>query len=176
VLGGRYRDYDGLLAYCELSGAALGVLTAHGLIRNPEPATVQRVAAIYASARLLVICASVREDAERAQVYVPTIELTLRGLRTCDVITDLPRVVRPLSDAVEALSARAFYALREAEPVLRELSMSARLAVGGVVAEAVTLHRELHRAGVNVLRQPLPVPRWSLWRTLVRVLRQPMGD
>jgi phytoene/squalene synthetase len=171
-----YPDFESLMGYCSLSGGSLGVLGLHALARLPDAHQLDRVATIYASARLLVICASLREDAAGGRVYLPATELGLRGLTVSDVTTRLASVSPAVSEIVAALSARALYLLQAAAPVLRDLPPSARIVLSGVIAESVALHRMLHRAGLDVLRPPSPASRIGASLRFAHTLRtRPSG-
>jgi phytoene/squalene synthetase len=172
-LGSCYLDYEGLLSYCDLSSGSLGVLTLHALQRTPKAEQVDRVAAVYTSARMLAICAGVGLDAEYGRIYLPIDELQVHGATTSDVIGDLARVSRPVSRLVEAVSDRAIYMLQAAAAVTRDLPPAPRLAVSGVVAEAVALHQEMFRTGFDVLKPPPQVSRRDASRGLLRAMRPP---
>ncbi|MBO0879711.1 MAG: squalene/phytoene synthase family protein [Mycobacterium sp.] len=172
-LGSCYLDYEGLLSYCDLSGGSLGVLTLHALQRSPKQEQLDRVAAVYTSSRLLAICASVGLDSEDGRIYLPIDELQIQGASTSDLTGELRRVAAPVSRLVEAVSDRAIYMLQAAAAVTRDLPPAPRLAVSGVVSEAVALHQEMFRTGFDVLQPPPQVSTREAARGLLRAMRPP---
>lgn len=170
-LGTTYRDHDQLAAYCELSGGSMGALTVHALSATPDQPAVATAMAICSAARLMVICASVAEDAENSRCYVPTAELEFHGVTPEEVIADLPAVSGSVSQVISGLAARAIYELQNGVRGLPRLPLLARWGIAGVAAEAVVVHREMGRTRFDVLRPPPPIRRRQAARCLFRIVR-----
>lgn len=170
-LGTTYRDHDQLVAYCDLSGGALGALTVHALAGSPDRAAIATGMAICSAARLIVVCASVQHDAGRGRCYVPTAELEFQRVTPEAVVADVAGVAGSVSQIVSGLAARAFYEMQYAVRELPRLPLPARWGIAGVAAEAVVLHRQLQRTHFDVLRPPPPIRARQAARRLPRLVR-----
>jgi squalene synthase HpnC len=151
----RYRSFEELLGYCQLSAAPVGELVLH-VFGN---ATDERVALsdlVCAGLQVVEHLQDVVEDHRRGRVYLPQEDLERFG---CEE-TDLERAPAPSKlRALVAFEAERAGALLDAGPALaRTLSGRPRLAVAGFVAGGRSALRALGSIGYDVSR-PRPAAR-----------------
>ncbi len=166
----HYSCFDDLLGYCRLSGAPLAQLTLAAL-GDDDPGDGDLAAAAGTAARLLDLSTRVCVDADRGRVYLPQDELSTRRLRG-DELTARPALAATRA-VVEAQAHRAYYLLASAAPRLADLSWPARIALTGVVTDALTQHNALRAEGYDTTGWPFAPPRPDRLRAFATGLTRP---
>ncbi len=166
----HYSCFDDLLGYCRLSGAPLTRL-AVAVLGDDDPEHDDLAATAGAAARLLDLANRVTVDADVHRIYLPQDELGARQLRPDD-LTAHPAGSAARA-AVEAQAHRAYYLLTSAAPRLADLRWSARIAVTGVVTDALALHHALRVERYDTSSGPLVPARPERFRTFMTGLTRP---
>jgi squalene synthase HpnC len=126
----RYRTFDELLAYCELSANPVGRLVLHVF----DVATPERIALsdrVCTALQLAEHWQDVVEDLERGRVYLPAEDLERFGVREADLArSPAPESVRALMDFEVR---RAHEMLDRGAPLVHTLRGRPRLAVAAFV-------------------------------------------
>jgi phytoene/squalene synthetase len=166
----HYSCFDDLLGYCRLSGSPLAQLTL-GALGDDDPGNGDLAATVGSAARLLDLSSRVCVDADRGRVYLPQDELSTRRLRD-DELTARPALAATRA-AVEAQAHRAYYLLASAAPRLADLSWPARIALTGMVTDALTLHHAMRAERYDTTGWPFVPPRPDRIRAFATGLTRP---
>ena len=160
----RYKCFEDLLAYCELSAAPIGRLVLY--IANAASArNVVDSDAVCAALQVLEHCQDVGEDARSGRVYLPASDLQTVGLAADELLagTTSLRLRRAVATNVD----RSHSMLRAAgRPLVRRLSGWAKFAVAGYVAGGLATVDALRRNEYDVLARDV---RPSRVRTAARM-------
>jgi squalene synthase HpnC len=156
----RYRTFEELLGYCQLSAAPVGELVLHVF----GVATTERVALsdwICAGLQLVEHLQDVGEDYRRGRIYMPAQDMARFGCRPAEL--GAPTA----SDSVRALIAfeveRARALLAAGAPLVRLLpGVRPRLAVAAYLAGGRAALHAIERKGYDTLRSKARVHRRSL--------------
>lgn len=150
----RYRTFDDLLGYCELSANPVGRLVLRVFDADSERRCLLSDR-ICSALQVLEHCQDVVEDAYAGRVYLPTADLERYGVAEDDLVA--PVADTGVRAAVALQVQRAVRLLDEGAPLVNELRGAARLAVAGYVAGGRATARALADAGFDVLaRTPRP--------------------
>lgn len=144
----RYADFDGLLAYCQLSAAPVGELVLHVFGR----ATPDRIAMsdrVCAGLQVVEHLQDVGEDYARGRVYMPQADLVHFGCSDRDL--EAPTASPGLRATLALQARRAYELLDEGVPLMRRLPRRPALAVGGFVSGGRAALDALERADYDVL-------------------------
>ena len=164
----RYRTFDELLGYCQLSAAPVGELVLYVFGR----ATADRVALsdrICAGLQLTEHLQDVAEDLRRGRVYLPGEDLAHFGCADEDLWADAASQAFTELMAFEVGRARRL--LTEGAPLVRRLPVRPALAVAGFVAGGRAALEALVRGGYDVLGDRPRPTRVGFVRALTRTLR-----
>ncbi len=166
----HYSCFDDLLGYCRLSEAPLTRLTV-AVLGDDDPDHGDLAATTGTAVRLLELANRVTVDADVRRVYLPQDELSTRRLGLDD-LTAHPAGPAARA-AVEAQAHRAYYLLTSAAPRLADLPWSARVALTGVVTDALTLHHALRAEHYDTSSGPVVPARPERLRTFLTGLTRP---
>ncbi|MER7504285.1 squalene synthase HpnC [Nonomuraea pusilla] len=163
----RYRTFDDLLAYCELSANPVGRIVLHvfGAATEEHLRLSDR---ICTALQIVEHCQDVAEDHARGRVYLPAEDLRRFGCSESDLrAASTPRRLRL---AVALQVDRAERLLRAGEPLAASLTGLARVAVSGYVAGGQATVAALRRAGHDVLGRSVRPRRTVLAAAWLRLL------
>lgn len=144
----RYRDFDELLGYCQLSATPVGELVLHVFDR----ATPDRIALsdrVCAGLQVVEHLQDVGEDRANGRVYLPQEDLERFGCPESDL--DRPTASPALRATLASLAERAGDLLDDGVPLMRRLPRRPALAVAGFVAGGRAALDALARADHDVL-------------------------
>lgn len=153
----EYATYDDLLGYMEGSAAVIGTMMSP-ILEAPDQARAREHARQLGLAfQLTNFIRDVAEDLGRGRVYLPTADLERFGVGRADLAAGVvtPAVRDVLAFEVER--ARAHY--RAAEPGIELLAPSSRPCIRTALALYGGILTEVERAGYQVLRGRVRVPR-----------------
>jgi squalene synthase HpnC len=165
----RYRTFDELRAYCQLSATPVGEL----VLRIFEVLTPERLAwsdDVCTALQLLEHLQDVGEDAWRGRVYLPAEDLARFGCPEADLQADTASAA--LREVVAFETDRSRHLLGRAVPLARSLPVSARLAVAGFAAGGLATVDAIVAADYEVLGQ---TRRPTRGRTLSHLTRLAAG-
>ncbi len=149
----RYRTFEQLLGYCQLSAAPVGELVLH-VFGQASPERVALSDLMCAGLQVLEHLQDVYEDFERGRIYLPGEDLERFGCAEQEL------AVRPASPRLRAVidweADRTDALLDAGESLARELSGRARLAIAGFLAGGRAALRALERDGFDVSRPRPP--------------------
>lgn len=158
----RYKTYDELLAYCELSANPVGRLVLQ-ITGSTTPERVRLSDAICTALQIIEHLQDVTEDLGNDRIYLPAEDLRRFGVTEADL------AARTANASVRALIAyeaeRARELLNEGTPLVGSVHGRLRLLLAGFVAGGRAALTAIASAGHDVLPGP-PKP------TKVRLLRE----
>ena len=162
-----YETWGELLNYCDLSANPVGelVLTVFGA------ATAERVAwsdAICTALQLTEHWQDVREDLERARVYLPLEDLARHGCTIDDL--GAPRVGEQLRRVLALEAGRTDLLFREGEPLVASLHGWQRVAVAGYLGGGRAALGAIVRADYEVLEHSPRPSRRRIAGAIVRAI------
>jgi squalene synthase HpnC len=163
----RYRTWDDLLGYCELSAEPIGRLVL-AVFEVDAPAGSDRERAsdqVCTALQLLEHWQDVGEDRARGRTYLPAEDLAAFGVRDADL--DAARAGPALRALVEHETARAVALLDEGSRIVDGLRGWARPAVAGYVAGGRAAADALRRCRYDVLAATPVARRRDVARHLV---------
>lgn len=146
----RYRTFDELRAYCELSATPVGEL----VLRIFEVLTAERLAwsdDVCTALQVLEHLQDVGEDSRRGRVYLPAEDLARFGCRESDLRA--ATATAALREVVAFETDRSRHLLGPAVPLARSLPVAARLAVAGFAAGGLATVDAIVAADYEVLGQ-----------------------
>ncbi|HEX3841429.1 MAG TPA: squalene synthase HpnC [Acidimicrobiales bacterium] len=144
----RYRTFEDLRAYCQLSATPIGEL----VLRIFEVSTAERLAwsdDVCTALQLLEHLQDVGEDARRGRVYLPAEDLARFGCSEADLHADTAS--QALREVVAFETDRSRHLLGRAVPLVRCLPFLARLAVAGYAAGGLATVDAIVKADYEVL-------------------------
>jgi 15-cis-phytoene synthase len=154
---GGYATYQDLCAYMEGSAAVIGTMMAPILESSDPPAAREHARQLGLAFQLTNFIRDVGEDLARGRVYLPREDLERFGVRRADLAAaSAGPAVRALL-AFEVERARAHY--RAAAPGIELLAHSSRPCVRVAFDLYGAILEEVERAGYQVLRRRVRVPR-----------------
>ena len=147
----RYRRFEDLLAYCELSANPVGHLVLH-VFGRATPERLRLADHVCTALQLIEHWQDVAEDARRGRVYLPAEQLARFGCVEADLAAPhaSPALRRLLADEVD----RAAGLLDLGAPLAATLRGTARLAVAAFVAGGRAAIAAIRGAGHDVLAGP----------------------
>ena len=153
----QYATYDDLLGYMEGSAAVIGTMMSPILEPSDPVRAREHARQLGLGFQLTNFIRDVAEDLERGRVYLPMADLERFGVTRADLAAgDVTPAVRELL-AFEVERARAHY--RAAAPGIELLAPSSRPCIRTAVALYGGILTEVERAGYQVLRGRVRVPR-----------------
>jgi squalene synthase HpnC len=153
----RYRTFDELAAYCELSANPVGriVLYVFGAATPDRIALSDR---ICTALQLAEHWQDVAEDFRAGRIYLPAVDMDRFGCQEADLAGE--RAAPQLKALLAFEVRRARQLLDEGTPLVGNLRGAARVAVAGYVAGGRAALAAITAAGYDVLRAT-PRPRHS---------------
>ena len=155
----RYRTFEELLGYCQLSAAPVGELVLH-VFGAASPERIALSDRVCAALQVVEHLQDVAEDHARGRVYLPAQDLQRLGCPEADLAA--ARVSDPLREVLALQGARARTLLEAGAPLAATLAPRPRLAVAGFVAGGRAALDALERAGYEVLGER-PRPTWRMF-------------
>jgi len=153
----EYATYDELLGYMEGSAAVIGTMMSPILEASDQARAREHARQLGLAFQLTNFIRDVAEDLQRGRVYLPTADLERCGVGRADLAAGVVTpAVRDLL-ALEVERARAHY--RAAEPGIELLAPSSRPCIRTALALYGGILTEVERAGYQVLRGRVRVPR-----------------
>jgi squalene synthase HpnC len=144
----RYRSFDELLGYCQLSAAPVGELVLH-VFGAASPKRIALSDRVCAALQVLEHLQDVGEDYARGRVYLPREDLSRFG---CEEHELAASSVSPRLRELLAFETSRTRSLLDSGALLgRTLPLRPRLAVAGFVAGGKASLDALERAGYEVL-------------------------
>jgi squalene synthase HpnC len=147
----RYRTYEELAAYCDLSANPVGELVLH-VFRSATPERVELSDAVCTGLQLAEHWQDVGEDYRRGRIYLPAEDLDRFGVGEDDLAAERP------SDGLKRLLAfeveRGRRLLEPGIELVRSLSGRAKLAVAGYVGGGRAAFDAIEASGYDVLVRP----------------------
>jgi squalene synthase HpnC len=148
----RYRTFDELLAYCQLSAAPVGELVLH-VFGAASPERIELSDRICAALQVVEHLQDVAEDFTRGRIYLPLEDMERFGCEEARLAA--ATAPQPLRELLAFETERARDLLDGGAPLVRTLPLRPRLAVAGFVAGGRSALDALERAGFDVLgRRP----------------------
>jgi squalene synthase HpnC len=153
----RYRTFDELVGYCELSANPVGRIVLH-VFGAATPDRILLSDRVCTALQLAEHWQDVAEDFQAGRIYLPGEDMDRFGCQEADLAADRagPRLKELL--AFEVRRARAL--LDDGAPLVGNLTGAARVAVAGYVAGGRAALAAIAAAGYDVL-QATPRPRRS---------------
>jgi squalene synthase HpnC len=164
----RYRTWEELAAYCDLSANPVGELVL-AILGVSTPERVRWSDSVCTGLQLAEHLQDVGEDLARGRVYLPEEDLERFGVVEADLRADLPgkRVRRLLSFEVD----RARDLLADGLPLVASLHGRGRLAVAAYVGGGHAALDAVERSGYDVLRRSPRAGKAARLVATARVLR-----
>jgi phytoene synthase len=153
----EYDTYDDLLGYMEGSAAVVGTMMSPILEASDQARASEHARQLGLAFQLTNFIRDVAEDLDRGRVYLPLADLDRFGVGRADLAAGaVTPAVRDLL-AFQVERARAHY--RAAEPGIELLAPSSRPCIRTAMALYGGILTEVERAGYQVLRGRVRVPR-----------------
>lgn len=165
----RYRTWDELAAYCDLSANPVGELVL-SILGVWTPERVRWSDAVCTGLQLAEHLQDVGEDLARGRVYLPQEDLERFGVREDDLRAETPSEPLHLLLAFEVDRARAL--LADGLPLVASLRGRGRLAVAAYVGGGRAALDAVERSGYDVLRRSPRAGKAARLRATARVLRE----
>ncbi|MBT2392452.1 squalene synthase HpnC [Streptomyces sp. ISL-1] len=168
-LVGRYKTYDELLAYCELSANPVGRLVLQ-ITGTVSPERVRRSDAVCTALQIVEHLQDVAEDLGRDRIYLPAEDMRRFHVTEADL------AARTGSAAVRSLLAyeaeRARQLLNEGTSLVGSVHGRLRLLLAGFVGGGRAALTAIEAAGHDVLTGPPKPAKAQLLREVGAVLRR----
>ncbi len=163
----RYRRFEDLAGYCELSANPVGHLVLY-VFRSATPERLELSDAVCTGLQLVEHWQDVAEDLARGRVYLPQEDMARFGVDEGDLAA--PSAGEPVRRLIEFEVARARELFDEGAPLVATLHGWARLAVAGFLAGGRAALAAIVAAQYDVLSQSPKPTRRRLARELSSVL------
>jgi squalene synthase HpnC len=147
----RYKTFNDLLHYCQLSAAPVGELVLHVF----DAATPERIALsdrVCAGLQVTEHIQDVREDYARGRVYIAQEDLVLSGCSERELAG--PKATPAAKSVIAFEVARADALLDMGAPLAKLLPLRPRLAVAAFVAGGRAALDAIFKRGYDVWREP----------------------
>ncbi|MFF3246678.1 squalene synthase HpnC [Streptomyces sp. NPDC002870] len=165
----RYKTYDELLAYCELSANPVGRLVLQ-ITGTASPERVRRSDAVCTALQIVEHLQDVAEDLGRDRIYLPAEDMHRFHVTEADL------AARTGSPSVRSLVAyeaeRALQLLNEGTPLVGSVHGRLRLLLAGFVAGGRAALTAVAAAGYDVLPGPPKPTKAHRLREVGAVLRR----
>ena len=161
----RYRTFQDLVGYCELSANPVGHLVLH-IFDATSPRRVELSDKVCTALQVLEHLQDVAEDLARGRIYLPSDDMARFGVTAADLA--LAKANRDVRALLAFQTQRALRLLDEGAPIVGTLSGLAKLAVGGYVAGGRATAAAIAGAHFDVLTT---TPRPKRARTAAELVR-----
>ncbi|MEW2086566.1 squalene synthase HpnC [Streptomyces sp. NPDC005283] len=165
----RYKTYDELLAYCELSANPVGRLVLQ-ITGTVTPERVRRSDAVCTALQIIEHLQDVTEDLGRDRVYLPAEDMERFRVTEADLAAGTGSASVRVLVAYEAERARRL--LDEGTPLVGSVHGRLRLLLAGFVAGGRAALTAIADAGHDVLPGPPKPTKANLLREVGAVLRR----
>lgn len=165
----RYKTYDELLAYCELSANPVGRLVLQ-ITGTATPERVRRSDAVCTALQIIEHLQDVTEDLGRDRVYLPAEDMQRFRVTEADLAAGTGSASVRVLVAYEAERARRL--LNEGTPLVGSVHGRLRLLLAGFVAGGRAALTAIADAGHDVLPGPPKPTKANLLREVGAVLRR----
>ncbi|NUK10098.1 squalene synthase HpnC [Streptomyces lunaelactis] len=165
----RYKTYDDLLAYCELSANPVGRLVLQ-ITGTASPERVRRSDAVCTALQVVEHLQDVTEDLGRDRVYLPAEDMQRFHVTEADLAAGTGAASVRALVAYEA--ERAGRLLNEGTPLVGSVHGRLRLLLAGFVAGGRAALTAIAAAGHDVLPGPPKPTKANLLREVGAVLRR----
>ncbi|MGW0558151.1 squalene synthase HpnC [Streptomyces sp. NPDC002926] len=165
----RYKTYDELLAYCELSANPVGRLVLQ-ITGTATPERVRRSDAVCTALQIIEHLQDVTEDLGRDRVYLPAEDMERFRVTEADLAAGTGSASVRVLVAYEAERARRL--LDEGTPLVGSVHGRLRLLLAGFVAGGRAALTAIADAGHDVLPGPPKPTKANLLREVGAVLRR----
>lgn len=163
----RYRTFEELAAYCNLSANPVGELVLH-VFRAATPDRVELSDAVCTALQLAEHWQDVGEDYARGRIYLPLEELERFGVDERDL--DGPAPAEPVRQLLAFEVACARDLLTRGVELVRSLNGLAKVAVAGYVGGGRAALDAIEASGFDVLRRAPKATRGARLAATARVL------
>ncbi|WP_326653913.1 MULTISPECIES: squalene synthase HpnC [unclassified Streptomyces] len=165
----RYKTYDELVAYCELSANPVGRLVLQ-ITGTATPERVRRSDAVCTALQIIEHLQDVTEDLGRDRVYLPAEDMQRFRVTEADLAAGTGSASVRVLVAYEAERARRL--LNEGTPLVGSVHGRLRLLLAGFVAGGRAALTAIADAGHDVLPGPPKPTKANLLREVGAVLRR----
>ncbi|MFD9222616.1 squalene synthase HpnC [Streptomyces sp. NPDC060064] len=165
----RYKTYDDLLAYCELSANPVGRLVLQ-ITGTASPERVRRSDAVCTALQIIEHLQDVTEDLGRDRVYLPAEDMERFRVTEADLAAGTGSASVRVLVAYEAERARQL--LNEGTPLVGSVHGRLRLLLAGFVAGGLAALTAIADTGHDVLPGPPKPTKANLLREVGAVLRR----
>ncbi|MFD4585218.1 squalene synthase HpnC [Streptomyces sp. NPDC058434] len=165
----RYRTWDDLTRYCELSADPVGRLVL-AITGSADPERIRRSDAVCTALQVVEHLQDVAEDLAADRVYLPAEDMERFGVTEDDLAA--PTAGAPVRALIAHESARAGTLLEEGIPLVGSVHGRLRLLLAGFVAGGRAALAAIEAAGHDVLPGPPRPTRPRLMREVGAVLHR----
>jgi squalene synthase HpnC len=165
----RYRTYEELEAYCDLSANPVGELVLY-TFRSATPERIALSDSVCTGLQLAEHWQDVGEDLGRGRIYLPREDLTRFGVSEDDLARPTPTEAFRALMTFEVERARGL--LAHGVPLVRSLGGHARLAVAAYVGGGRAALDAVERSGFDVLARIPTAGNRARARATLSVLRE----
>jgi squalene synthase HpnC len=147
----RYRTYEDLAAYCDLSANPVGELVLY-VFRAATPERIALSDSVCTALQLAEHWQDVGEDLRRGRIYLPVEDMEAFGVDAIDLAAARPS--EALKSLLQFEAARGRALLDAGVDLVRSLSGRAKLAVAGYVGGGRAAFDAIEASGYDVLESP----------------------
>ncbi|NJQ03913.1 squalene synthase HpnC [Streptomyces sp. PLAI1-29] len=165
----RYRSWEDLLGYCELSANPVGRLVL-AVTGTTSAERVRRSDAVCTGLQVVEHLQDVAEDLTRGRIYLPADAMARHGVREEDLRR--PEGSPSVRALVREEALRAHALLDEGGPLVRGVTGRLRLLLAGFVGGGRAALGAIAAAGYDVLPEPPRPSRTALLRAVAVTLRR----
>ncbi|GLX01405.1 squalene synthase HpnC [Microtetraspora sp. NBRC 16547] len=163
----RYKTFDELLGYCELSANPVGHIVLH-VFGLAAPDRLDLSDRVCTALQIIEHCQDVGEDYARGRIYLPKEDLRRFGCTDADLAA--ASTPGRLRNVVALQTERAERLLNEGAPLVASVGGLARLAIAGYLAGGHATIAALRQAGYDVLGRAVRPRGTRLMRAWLRIL------
>ncbi|MGW7051488.1 squalene synthase HpnC [Streptomyces sp. NPDC054887] len=165
----RYKTYDELLAYCELSANPVGRLVL-SITGTSSPERIRRSDAVCTALQIVEHLQDVAEDLGRDRIYLPADSMARFRVDEADLAA--PTANASVRSLIAYEVQRAHGLLDEGSPLVASVDGRLRLLLAGFVGGGRAALAAIAAAGHDVLPGPPKATRLSVLRAAGAVLRR----
>ncbi|GAA2965930.1 squalene synthase HpnC [Streptomyces enissocaesilis] len=165
----RYKTYDDLLAYCELSANPVGRLVLE-ITGTASPERIRRSDAVCTALQIVEHLQDVGEDLGRDRIYLPADDMARFHVGEADLAA--PSANASVRALVAYEAERAGHLLDEGIPLVGSVHGRLKLLLAGFVGGGRAALTAVAAAGYDVLPGPPRPTKLSLLRAVGAVLRR----
>ncbi|MFF3339820.1 squalene synthase HpnC [Streptomyces flavidovirens] len=164
----RYKTYDDLLAYCELSANPVGRLVLR-ITGTASPERIRRSDAVCTALQIVEHLQDVAEDLGRDRIYLPADSMARFHVEEADLAA--PSANASVRSLIAYEAERAGRLLDEGTPLVASVNGRLKLLLAGFVGGGRAALTAIAATGYDVLPGPPKPTKLSLLRAVGAVLR-----